>query len=327
VLANLFFVLLEWGPGALLDRRRRWGAFFRTSLMFRWIRREMRRDAARHDHAFTFQTQSLFDASIDGIPHFVYTDHTELVNRHYPLPDPHRPPRAWIERERQIYRRAAAVLVWSEHVGRSLAEDYGVAPERIVCVGVGGDGEAEPTAGDHDSRRILFVGRDWERKGGPDLLAAFVALRRRVPDATLVVAGCRPEVDEPGVTVLGEVPPAEVRRLMGEAAAFCMPTLREPFGLVFVEAGAHGLPVVSTRIGALPDIVGEGETGYLVEPGDVAALADRLERVILDPALGARLGAAGRERAFERYTWRGTTRGIAAAIRSRIEATGTIVRP
>jgi glycosyltransferase involved in cell wall biosynthesis len=283
--------------------------------MFRWIRRETRRRAAREDCQFTFQTQSLFDASVDGIPHFVYTDHTELVNRHYPWPDPHPAPPGWIARERLIYRRAAAVLVWSEHVARSLAEDYGVERERIVRVGVGGDSELEPTAGSYDSRRILFVGRDWERKGGPDLLAAFAALRARVPGATLVVAGCRPRVEDPGVTVLGDVRPAEVRRLMGEAAVFCMPTLREPFGLVFVEAAAHGLPVVATRIGALPDIVVEGETGFLVEPHDVAALSGRLERLLLDPAEGARLGAAGRRRALDRYTWLGVAARIAAAVR------------
>jgi glycosyltransferase involved in cell wall biosynthesis len=314
-LVNLLFVLVEWGPGALLDRRRRWGAFFRTSLMFRWIRRETRRRAAREHYLFTFQTQSLFDASVAGVPHFVYTDHTELVNRQYPWPDPHPAPESWIRREQGIYRRAAAVLVWSGHVARSLAEDYGVEPERIVWVGVGGDGEPEPSAGSYDSCRILFVGRDWERKGGPDLLVAFAGVRRQLPEATLVVAGSRPEVEEPGVTVLGEVGPATVRRLMAEAAVFCMPTLREPFGLVFVEAAIHGLPVVATRTGALPDIVVEGETGHLVRPHDVEGLSERLAGLLADPAACARLGVAARRRALERWTWRGASARIAAAVR------------
>ena len=323
LLVNLLHVLREHGPRPFLDRRRLWGAFFRTAYMFEWVRRTMRERCAGRDYAFTFQTQSIFDAGIAGIPHFVYTDHTELANTYYPDHRPEdTPAEHWLRREREIYQRAEIVFTMSGHVTRSLGEHYGMDPNRVLCVYAGANVEATEREGPHDytSERVLFVGRDWERKGGPDLLAAFELVRQRHPGASLVVAGSSPAVAAAGVKVLGEIAPDAVGRLFDEATVFCMPTLIEPFGLVFVEALAHRVPVVATAVGAVPDVVQEGETGCLVEPHDIEALAAAIGRLLDDPERCRRFGELGSGRMRERYTWPHVVEAIAGAIRERLKA-------
>ena len=163
-------------------------------------------------------------------------------------------------------------------------------------------------------RHILFVGVDWERKGGPVLLDAFRRLRDTLPDVRLTVVGCSPDIDEPGVDIVGRVPLEEVARYYRSASVFCLPTLNEPFGLVLLEAFSYGLPVVATRIGAIPEIVTQGESGYLVSPQDSRELADALALLLTDPARCERFGAFGRNRLAHRYSWEDTSMKLAAHI-------------
>jgi glycosyltransferase involved in cell wall biosynthesis len=305
---NLVHVVTAHGPAILRDRVRLWGAFYRTPYMLGAIRRAMGNRLAGGGYAFSLQTQSLFDGSVPGVPHFVYTDHTELVNRYYPDHDAsNEPPRRWLELERGIYEHARLVFTMSSHVSRSLSEHYSIDPARVHCVLAGANvaradasARAEP---DYASKRILFAGRKWERKGGPDLLAAFRLVRDRDPEASLVIVGCSPDVSLQGVEVLGELGPGRLDEEYARAAVFCMPSLVEPFGIVFIEALSRGLPVVATSIGALPDIVEPGESGYLHEPHDAEGLAASLARLIADPGLCRRLGEHGRAFVSERYTW------------------------
>ena len=314
---NLIAVVRERGPRVLLDRTLLWGAFWRTSLMQRAIRDHIRELAAERDMRFTFQTQSLFDASTEVVPHYVYTDHSQRVNERYPDYRPEQaqaPAGAWLDRERLIYHRAAMTFTMSNHVSRSLIEQYGVASERVRCVGAGSN--TIPPAGDPDyeSRRVVFVGRDWERKGGPDLLAAFGRVRAELPDATLTIVGCGPEIAGPGVRVLGEIPPQEVAREYARSAVFCMPTLVEPFGIVFVEALTHGLPVVASDVGAVPDVV-RRESGFLHAPHDHEAIAASLIRLLGNPELARQMGTAGRADVALRYTWLRAVGEMASLIR------------
>ncbi len=312
---NLLAVLRERGPRVLLDRTRLWGAFWRTGLIQRAIRNHVRELAAERDVRFTLQTQSLFDASTKVAPHFVYTDHTERVNEWYPDYRPEdAPPAAWLDRERLIYDHATITFTMSAHVSRSLIEQYGLTADRVRCVGAGSN--TSPPAGDpdYDSRHVVFVGRDWERKGGPDLLAAFDRVRAELPDATLTVIGCRPQITAPGVRVLGEIAPDEVAREYARSAVFCMPTLVEPFGIVFVEALTHGLPVVATDVGAVPDVV-RSESGFLHSPHDREGIAASLLRLLDDPDLARRMGSTGRADVALRYTWITAVGEMASLIR------------
>jgi glycosyltransferase involved in cell wall biosynthesis len=110
-----------------------------------------------------------------------------------------------------------------------------------------------------------------------------------------------------GVQFLGTVDSSRLDQLYREATVFLLLSqdvdLRfEGFGLVFLEAGAYGLPVVGSRCGGIPDAVIDGETGYLVDPADAEAAGRAMIRLTEDPALSLRLGQAGRARA-ERLTW------------------------
>jgi glycosyltransferase involved in cell wall biosynthesis len=102
-------------------------------------------------------------------------------------------------------------------------------------------------------------------------------------------------------------------RLYGEAQVAVVPSLYEGFSLPAIEAMSCGVPVVATTGGALPEVVGtSGETGVLVPPNDPGALALAIGKLLDDPDLRARLGAAGRERVVHRFTWQVTAAGTAA---------------
>jgi glycosyltransferase involved in cell wall biosynthesis len=306
VLTNLFFMLKEYWKELLLRQRRPWNCFFTTTYLFKHIKKLAAQIVGENDFAFTFQMQSMFDASVSGTPHFVYTDHTFLVNLTYPhfdratLPTP-----KWLALEKSIYANATMTFVRSSHVLRSLIEQYGCPPERTACVYAGSNttiDDSIPTKRDSARKSILFVGIDWERKGGPELIEAFKRVLVHHPNATLTIVGCQPECDLPNCQVVGLVPVAEVARYYRNASIFCLPTKVEPFGIVFVEALHYGLPIVATRIGALPDLVSEGN-GRLVPPGEVDALATALIELLSDPEALALLGEESRRLALERYNW------------------------
>ena len=129
------------------------------------------------------------------------------------------------------------------------------------------------------------------------------------PRAELTIVGCSPELDLPNCEVVGPLPVEQVGGYYDRASVFCLPTRREAYGIAFLEALAHGLPVVATRVGALPELVSEGETGYLVDVGDVDALASRLTALLDDPETCRRLGLAAR-RVGATYTWPRTAEAV-----------------
>ncbi len=312
---NLPHVALEY-PNIFFTRKRSyaWSKWV-TSFMFRAIKKEVAAALAPHrDYDFTFQTQSLFDAQVPGLPHFVYTDHTLLANLDYGQTESRRIDifsHRWRKLEPEIYRNADAVFTMSSNVSRSLMRDYDHPENRIACVGVGcnayRDGVLPDISGrtpdDYARKRILFVGVLWKLKGGPELLAAFRILRRDHPDATLTIVGCNPGIDEPGVEVLGRIPLDEVSAQYEKASVFCMPSKGDAFGIVYLEAQMNGLPVVTLDIGAPPDFVVNGHNGFRVPPGNVQALAEHLDTLLSDPQLCWDMGRHGRRIAESRYTW------------------------
>jgi glycosyltransferase involved in cell wall biosynthesis len=213
---------------------------------------------------------------------------------------------AFAERQRQVYDHAVALAPWSHWAARSLVEDYGADPARVHVVGAGRNHEVEPRARPWSPPRFLFVGREWERKGGPVVLEAFAAVHRALPDARLDVVGEHPPLDQRGVTghgLLGFDVPDEARRveaLFAAATCFVMPSAVEPLGIVYAEAAAAGVPSIGSTVGGAWTIIGD-EGGRLVPPGDRAALeAAMLE--LSDPETARRTGEAARERAAA-FTW------------------------
>ena len=309
VLANVCHIFRRYWRELLTRRQTVPLAFYRTPFIFQKIRELVRARLAERagEFAFSVQTQSLYDASVPGLPHFVYTDHTHLTNLSYPgFPRDQLFAREWIDLEQEIYRNARHIFVMSDHVRRSLTEDYAIDPARSTCVFAGCNVDPAPVTlsnDDYANQTILFVGIDWERKGGPTLLAAFDRVAERLPRARLIIIGSSPYATHPRVEIIGRVPRDEVKRRMAEASVFCLPTRAEPFGIAVVEAFHHRLPVVASNIGAMPDLVRDGESGRLVPPDNPAALADALVALLSDPAQCRRFGERGCAIAREHYSW------------------------
>jgi phosphatidylinositol alpha-mannosyltransferase len=164
----------------------------------------------------------------------------------------------------------------------------------------------------NDAMRILFVGREEERKGLPVLLSAFAGLRQHVP-ARLEVIGAEPEGVEPllaqveggmdGIETLGRVEDDELWRRLHGADVLCAPSLGgESFGMVLTEAFAAGTPVVASDIAGYRQVVTHGRDGLLVPPGDPLALAEALRSLSVDPARRREMGVSARERAAD-FAW------------------------
>ncbi len=226
----------------------------------------------------------------------------------------------------RVARRLPAVVTVSESSRRDIAAQLGVASEKMTVVPVGVDHTVfRPRPGVVTRRGRLMVtsSSDVPMKGLVPLLEA-VAILRRTRDVELVVVG-RPRpggrVDKaierlglrPSVHCVSGISDDQLARCYAEAEVAVVPSLYEGFSLPAIEAMSCAVPVVATTGGALPEVVGtSGETGLLVEPNDPEALVVAIRRLLDDPALRARLGANGRERVRERFTWEVTARGTAA---------------
>lgn len=205
------------------------------------------------------------------------------------------------------FARSQAMLFSDEaHWDRIRIVHCGVEPDALPPLGPVSvrDGGAGP--------RLLFVGRLAAVKGAPLLLDAMAALARRHADARLTFVGDGPDraalerrVDAAGlrdrVTFTGYLDPAGVAARLREADALVLPSFAEGVPVVLMEAMATAIPVVTTRIAGIPELVEDGVSGLVVPPGDVAALTGALERLAADHDLGVRLGRAGRETVVAGY--------------------------
>ncbi len=209
---------------------------------------------------------------------------------------------------RRSFQRAAHLVTWSRWAKDSLVKEYGISEHRITVIPPGVDvdvwniSESERAAGQNNPMlRILFVGGDFQRKGGPVLLQCAACA---APD-TIVDIVTREDVIKPaGASHLNihrdlNAGTPELLALYRNANMFVLPSLGETFGLSIMEAMAMRLPVVTTNIGAIPELVVDGETGILVPPNSPGALNDAIQRLQKDPDLRIRMGNAGRKRVEE----------------------------
>ena len=159
---------------------------------------------------------------------------------------------------------------------------------------------------DDDACCLLFVGRMTKAKGVADLIAAFNRLSTNHPTLHLILVGpAEEQIEEllPRTPRLHRVGYSKVvEDYMAASDVFCLPSYREGFGLVLIEAGAVGLPVVASRIYGITDAVVDGETGLLHQPGNVDELAAKLDILIMDAALRSALGAAGKARSRKMFS-------------------------
>jgi glycosyltransferase involved in cell wall biosynthesis len=207
---------------------------------------------------------------------------------------------------RSVMRRARHLTTWSEWAKRSLVDDYGVRADAVtvVCPGTPLDKYARGSGGKNGGSgpmKILFVGGDFERKGGDVLLRVVTEHFRSRAELHVVTGSDVPSGD--GVHVYRGVKPhsPELLRLYAEADVFVLPTRADCSPVVLGEAMASGLPIISTRVAAVPEAVNDGESGFLIDCDDEEALRDRLDRLARDPALRARMGEASRRMGEARF--------------------------
>jgi glycosyltransferase involved in cell wall biosynthesis len=218
--------------------------------------------------------------------------------------------------ERRVYHGMTRIFTMSEYLRQSFIRDFGVPPGRVVTVGAGINLDAVPAYREgkrYDRQELLFIGKDFERKGGWVLLEAFRAVRDRCPAATLHLVGPRELTVPPGLAggvefhgFLDKDDPADVARLeelFRRSCLFVMPSLYEPFGIAPLEAMVHQVPCVVTDGWALREMVTPGETGDLAERGRPEDLADKLVALLADPDGLRRMGESGRRLVLERFTW------------------------
>jgi glycosyltransferase involved in cell wall biosynthesis len=214
----------------------------------------------------------------------------------------------WKDDQRLLTRRIRAMF---EHAGCVVAlgqtwRDFialraPLAAGKIVIVPNATAIPVLPHAGGGESTHILFLGRVGERKGVPQLIEALHAMRDH-PGWRATIAGdgdveaARSRVKALGladrIRLPGWVGPSDVAALIASADILVLPSFAENLPVSVIEGMASGLAVVATPVGAVEDIIADGQTGLLVPPGDVPALTEALTRLIDDPVLRNRLGAA-----------------------------------
>ncbi|WP_102127684.1 glycosyltransferase family 4 protein [Deinococcus planocerae] len=307
--ANLVNKVLQFQPNVSNWRRNmHFNPFLfrqRTAAAGRYL------DARRGEYDVILQTYLQFAPGTGPgrPPYAVYLDATfEMSRRYYPVDHPlsKRATDEWLRLEGDVYRGAARLFPWSDFAARSLTEDYGCDPGRVVRVGAGTNLMAPSLEGKrYDEPVALFVGIDFERKGGLDVLRAFQEVRSQLPEAELWIVGPRlpKAAPQPGVRWIGRVRDrAALADLYARARLFVMPSF-EPWGHVFCEAMGHGLPCVALNVGPASEIVQQGRTGLLVDQGSVPALSAAMLELLRDPALAAELGRHAYARVQENFTW------------------------
>jgi glycosyltransferase involved in cell wall biosynthesis len=208
---------------------------------------------------------------------------------------------------RRSFARASGLVVWHEWGKKSLVEDYGATPDKVAVIAPGIDMQRwNFPRNDFESGRpvrLLFVGADFVRKGGPTLLAA---MKRTLSAECELDIVTRDRIDTDGIPNvrvhhgLGPNAPP-LMSLYEHADIFVFPTEADVLPLAIMEAMASGLPVVTTRVGAIAEQITDGVTGCVVPARDVDALSDCTLRLVRQPQLRREMGRAGRavaERVF-----------------------------
>ncbi|MER7723646.1 glycosyltransferase family 4 protein [Streptomyces sp. NPDC096323] len=242
---------------------------------------------------------------------------------------------AFTRMQKRVARKLPSVLTVSGSSRQEIVDHLGVRPDRVRVVHIGADTDLwspDPAVAEVPGRIVTTSSADVPLKGLVHLVDALAKLRTENPAAHLVVVGRRAEdgpvaraIERHGLADAVEfvkgISDTELVDLVRSAQIACVPSLYEGFSLPAAEAMATGTPLVATTGGAIPEVAGpDGETCLAVPPADAGALADALGRLLGDPELRARLGAAGRERVLARFTWKQAAIGTAALYREAIAA-------
>lgn len=243
-----------------------------------------------------------------AVPQFTTYTRSRLLQRLY-------------QQERR-YRRAYGVITMSEWDAAFVRRSGLIPPNRVFVVPPAINSHVpfprRIRRGESEPRTFLFVGRDFERKGGRLVVEAFVHARKNTTiPLRLIVAGPSswplPGPIPDGIMFAGKVLPDVVGMLMNHADVFVMPSTFEAFGIVFVEALAAGMPVIARNAYAMPEIIRSGDNGVLIDHHDAYRLADTMIAVCMDDGMRTRVEEqVGFVRS--RYSWSNVAREIRSVL-------------
>jgi hypothetical protein len=209
--------------------------------------------------------------------------------------------------EKRVYEAAARIITTSEFVRKSVIEDYNIDGEKVKAIPFSVKLEKFSSI-DRSNKvpntryNILFVGGDFKRKGGEDVLDVFLTTFSEVAELHLVTY-TPIECEHPHVYIHKNIQAysPEWLNLYSQADVFVMPTYGDAFATVFLEAMAASLPVIASQLPQIYEVVSEGETGFLVPSGDRHALASKIRYLIENPTLGREMGAKSRKVAEQKF--------------------------
>ena len=237
----------------------------------------------------------------------------------------------FLRMQARVARRVGVVLSPSESSARDIVTDFGVDRSRIRVVPLGVDDVFRPPAQPRVPGRIVaMASADTPMKGIATLLEAFAKLRTERDVELLLVSRPKPGgeteriVDRLGIAewvrFVHGISDEELAATVGSAEVACVPSLYEGFSLPTAEAMACGTPLVVSRAGAIPEVVGpDGLCADLVTPGDVGELVHALDALLDDPERRERMGRAGRERALAEFSWRAVAEATVTAYQHAID--------
>lgn len=315
---SVTWLKVEYSPKSRWEKlpvlRNNWS--LRGSLKARLAVGADKRRRGRKPDLYLFHTQVISLLSVGWLPGkapvIVSLDATPLNYDRVGQAYGHKAGNPWLERfkfwlNRRAFHKANYLITWSEWARQSLIRDYGVAPGKVEVIPPGTNlAFWQEAAVKRDERNpgklnILFVGGDFERKGGRLLYEIFQKSLSDRFELHLVTKG---EVAESeGVHVYRNVQPntPALQALFAHADVFVLPTEGDCLPVAITEAMAAGLPVISTRVGAIEEAVKDGENGFLIAPGDGKALRAALNLLAGEPELRQRMGHCSRERADESF--------------------------
>ncbi|MDX1871533.1 glycosyltransferase family 4 protein [Mycolicibacterium sp. 120266] len=235
------------------------------------------------------------------------------------------------EMQKRVARRIPELLTVSSTSAADIAEDFGVSDDQLHVVPLGVDTDLfRPAEHRVPGRIIAIASADVPLKGVSNLLHAVARLRARHNLDVQLVSKLEPNgpteklIAELGISDIvhasSGLPDDELAGLLASAEIACIPSLYEGFSLPAVEAMASGTPIVASRAGALPEVLGaEGECARLVPPGDIDRLTTVLGELLDSPAQRRTLGAAGRRRALAVFSWESVAAQTVAVYEKAIE--------
>jgi glycosyltransferase involved in cell wall biosynthesis len=292
-------------PGAeciILPRRGRWSYFRRAAEAVR-LAREFRPDLVHVHYAGGF---GLWGARCDFAPVLISVWGSDVVDLPHDL----------IHRFviRRALRKSARVSATSEYLRQVCVSLCPEVSERIDIIPFGVEIPANVAPMPALPVRLCFIKLHRSVYGPDVLLRALAIVCAKMPDVTLTMAGSGDMTThlkrmvhdlglERNVEFAGQVPHEQIYALLQEHHFMVMPSREEAFGVAVLEAAACGRPTIASRVGGVPEVLSDGETGLLVPPGDETALAEVILRLARDPETCRRMGEAGRSLVQEKYLW------------------------